>query len=238
MNTEDLPMINSAEDILLDILTLMNTVRRLDDQVYSTLCKINTHRGPVAALNVMRAEHLDAFDCVLELRDTLREAKSATLPDRSLFDLKADPLRSHNNSAEAQIEDFTAGLQLAHAAGLLTADQLTELTEKLHTQGQHNTTKKHLYRTESLMCEIARTDPKALGLMLRFHIEAPTSCGGDAESNIIVLTRDMGIDIAALGWPEKILNPGYGSGAPEDPTIEAVLDEHIQAFRSAHPLGV
>lgn len=91
----------------------------------------------------------------------------------------------------------------------------------------------------SLKATLRAFGPAALGIVLRFHIEAGTSFSG--PSKITVATKpvatkrlsDLGLTPADLRWPQSIWSHYFEDAAPEDPELDARIAAGIEAWKTA-----
>lgn len=91
----------------------------------------------------------------------------------------------------------------------------------------------------SLKATLRAFGPAALGIVLRFHIEAGTSFSG--PSKITVATKpvatkrlsDLGLTPADLRWPQSIWSYYFEDAAPEDPELDARIAAGIEAWKTA-----
>lgn len=86
----------------------------------------------------------------------------------------------------------------------------------------------------SLKATLRAFGPAALGIVLRFHIEAGTSFSG--PSKITVATKrlgDLGLTPADLRWPQSIWSHYCEEAASEDPELDARIAAGIEAWKTA-----
>lgn len=86
----------------------------------------------------------------------------------------------------------------------------------------------------SLEAALRAFGPAALGIVLRFHIEARTSFSGPSE--ITVATKrlgDLGVTRADLRWPQSVWSHYCEDAAPEDPELDARIAAGIEAWKTA-----
>lgn len=86
----------------------------------------------------------------------------------------------------------------------------------------------------SLEATLRAFGPAALGIVLRFHIEAGTSFSGPSE--ITVATKrlsDLGLTPADLRWPQSIWSHYFEDAAPEDPELDARIAAGVKAWKTA-----
>lgn len=86
----------------------------------------------------------------------------------------------------------------------------------------------------SLEATLRAFGPAALGIVLRFHIEAGTSFSG--PSKITVATKrlgDLGLTPADLRWPQSVWSHYCEDAASEDPELDARIAAGIEAWKTA-----
>lgn len=132
-------------------------------------------------------------------------------------------------------------------------DQIAALTVALGSDGELSDVTRQIYEVAAVATEpmngywslnngahasleatLRAFGPAALGIVLRFHIEAGTSFSG--PSKITVATKrlgDLGLTRADMRWPQSVWSHYCEDAAPEDPELDARIAAGIEAWKTA-----
>lgn len=132
-------------------------------------------------------------------------------------------------------------------------DQIAALTVALGSDGELGDVTRQIYEVAAVATEpmngywslnngahasleatLRAFGPAALGIVLRFHIEAGTSFSG--PSKITVATKrlgDLGLTRADMRWPQSVWSHYCEDAAPEDPELDARIAAGIEAWKTA-----
>lgn len=132
-------------------------------------------------------------------------------------------------------------------------DQIAALTVALGSDGELGDVTRQIYEVAAVATEpmngywslnngahasleatLRAFGPAALGIVLRFHIEAGTSFSG--PSKITVATKrlgDLGLTRTDMRWPQSVWSHYCEDAAPEDPELDARIAAGIEAWKTA-----
>lgn len=132
-------------------------------------------------------------------------------------------------------------------------DQIAALTVALGSDGELGDVTRQIYEVAAVATEpmngywslnngahasleatLRAFGPAALGIVLRFHIEAGTSFSG--PSKITVATKrlgDLGLTRTDMRWPQSVWSHYCEDAAPEDPELDARIAAGVEAWKTA-----
>lgn len=132
-------------------------------------------------------------------------------------------------------------------------DQIAALTVALGSDGELGDVTRQIYEVAAVATEpmngywslnngahasleatLRAFGPAALGIVLRFHIEAGTSFSG--PSKITVATKrlgDLGLTRTDMRWPQSVWSYYFEDAAPEDPELDARIAAGVEAWKTA-----
>lgn len=182
----------------------------------------------------------------------LIEHRNDYLNDRAVVENIAKALNGQRFSPPTveELRDYRMNTKVPQH---LYDDQVAALTVALGSDGELGDVTRQIYEVAAVATEpmngywslnngahasleatLRAFGPAALGIVLRFHIEAGTSFSGPSE--ITVATKrlgDLGLTPADLRWPQSIWGHYCEDAAPEDPELDARIAAGIEAWKTA-----
>lgn len=182
----------------------------------------------------------------------LIEHRNDYLNDRAVVENIAKALNGQRFSPPTfeELSDYRANTNVPQH---LYDDQIAALTVALGSDGELGDVTRQIYEVAAVATEpingywflnnsahasleatLRAFGPAALGIVLRFHIEAKTSFSG--PSKITVATKrlgDLGLTRADMRWPQSVWSHYCEDAAPEDPELDARIAAGIEAWKTA-----
>lgn len=182
----------------------------------------------------------------------LIEHRNDYLNDRAVVENIAKALNGQRFSPPTfeELSDYRVNTKVPQH---LYDDQIAALTVALGSDGELSDVTRQIYEVAAVATEpmngywslnngahasleatLRAFGPAALGIVLRFHIEAGTSFSG--PSKITVATKrlgDLGLTRADMRWPQSVWSHYCEDAAPEDPELDARIAAGIEAWKTA-----